>query len=581
MKISFRLRLFAAIFAVVLFGVLVAGAYLSSELKTNIQLRVEQELLRQSHVAALYVSETLNSTDIPHGQEVVHALEHAADFRYTIILSDGKVIGDTDLTPKEVREVQNHSNRPEVIAALKGGDGISHRYSTTIGFEMFYGASRFSNAVASGVVRVSKPLREVDEALAVLYSSLLVGGLIVLVLSLLLALFFSAYFTRVLHSLVQYAQRLAEGKRANAHIHAEGEFTGLTSSLQTLSEKLEESVQELAVERDRFEAVLEGMGEAVIALDASKRVTVINSAALMLLELGREPVGQTLLETIRVPGLIELLDSLVPGDNKSAEFDIGAGLPRKVLARVVCLQSGAYVVVLMDVTELRRLESVRRDFVSNVSHELRTPISVVRANAETLLDGALDDKVMAARFLQSIVTNSERLTSLISDLLDLARIEEGKLELKKTMLTLSLVLRRASSALETKALDRNQTIEVESCGDIQVMADARAIDQILFNLLDNAVKYTPENGVIRMRGYREGTRVIIEVEDNGPGIEEVHRERLFERFYRVDKGRSREMGGTGLGLAIVKHLTQSMGGEVGLRPASTTGGTVFWVKLPV
>ncbi|MBN2714565.1 MAG: hypothetical protein JXX14_01845 [Deltaproteobacteria bacterium] len=579
MKFSFRLRLFIAIFAVVLFGVLVAGAYLSSELKSNIQLRVEQELLRQSHLAALYVSEALDAIEIQRGQQLVHDLENAADFRYTIILKDGTVIGDTDLTAEQVKVVQNHSNRPEVISALKNGDSVSHRYSTTIGFEMFYGATRFSNKLTSGVVRVSKPLKEVDEALAVLYSSLLVGGLIVLVMSLLLALFFSVYFTRVLQSLVRYAQRLAEGKRDNTQVHAEFEFSGLTSSLQTLSEKLEESVQELAVERDRFEAVLEGMGEAVIALDASKRVTVINSAALMLLELGREPVGKTLLETIRVPGLIELLDSLAPGDTKSAEFDIGVATPRKVLAKVVCLNSAAYVVVLMDVTELRRLESVRRDFVSNVSHELRTPISVVRANAETLLDGALEDKSMAAKFLNSIVSNSERLTSLIADLLDLARIEEDKLELKKAPLTLSLVLRRASSALETKALDRHQTIEVEPCADIEVMADARAIDQILFNLLDNAVKYTPENGVICVRGYQSGARVIIEVEDNGPGVAEVHRERLFERFYRVDKGRSREMGGTGLGLAIVKHLAQAMGGEVGMRPGDS-GGSVFWVKLP-
>ncbi|MBN2529750.1 MAG: PAS domain-containing protein [Deltaproteobacteria bacterium] len=580
MKISFRLRLFLAIFAVVLFGVLVAGAYLSSELKTNIQLRVEQELLRQSHVAALYIAETLHRKDVTSGQKLVHRLGGAADFRYTIIHEDGTVLGDTDLTAVEVKDVQNHSNRPEIRAAMKNGDGSSHRYSTTIGFEMFYSATRFSNATLRGVVRVSKPLREVDEALAVLYSSLLVGGLIVLVLSLLLALFFSAYFTRILKSLVSYAQKLAEGKRASAQIHEEFEFTGLTSSLQTLSEKLEESVQDLAVERDRFEAVLEGMGEAVIALDAGKRVTVINSAALMLLELGKEPVGHTLLETIRVPELTELLDSLVPGDNRSAEFEIGVAILRKVLARVVCLHSGAYVIVLMDVTELRRLESVRRDFVSNVSHELRTPISVVRANAETLLDGALEDKEMAGRFLQSIVANSERLSSLIADLLDLARIEEGKWELKKTSLTLSLALRRACSVLETKANDKKQTILVEPCGDIQIAADARAIDQVLFNLLDNAVKYTPEEGLIRVRGYQNGARVIVEVEDNGPGIEEVHRNRLFERFYRVDKGRSREMGGTGLGLAIVKHLTNSMGGDVGMRPAPE-GGSIFWVKLPI
>ncbi|MBN2342477.1 MAG: PAS domain-containing protein [Deltaproteobacteria bacterium] len=576
---SFRLRLFVAIGAIVLLGVLVAGTYLSSELETNIQERVETELLRQSRVSALFVENTLEKGTASEGQKLVHILAHAAEFRYTIILKDGTVIGDTDLTITEVREVQNHSNRPEIQQALKTENGLSRRYSTTIGFDMIYAATHFKNANAEGVVRVSKPLKEVDEALSVLYSSLLIGGLIVLVLSLTMAGIFTMYFTRVLKSLVRYAQKLAEGKRAGAVMQTESEFTGLTSSLQMLSERLEESLQELAVERDRFEAVLEGMGEAVIALDENKRVTVINRAALMLLELGREPVGHTLLETIRIPGLVELMDELTPGEIKSDEYDIGITNPRKVLARIACLQSGAYVVVLMDVTELRRLERVRRDFVSNVSHELRTPISVVRANAETLLDGALEDTTMANKFLKSIVANSERLTSLISDLLDLARIEEGKWELKKDPLTLSLVLRRACSVLETKAMEKNQTIEVEPSGDAEIAADAKAIDQVLFNLLDNAVKYTPEGGKVLVRGYQEGPKVVLEVEDNGPGIDEVHRQRLFERFYRVDKGRSREIGGTGLGLAIVKHLSQMMGGEVGMRPAQG-GGSIFWVRIP-
>lgn len=580
MTLSFRFRIFLAVVAIVFLGVLVAGFYLSGELRDNINQRVENELARQSQTAALYVEKELKSREIEEAQAIVHELQNAADFRYTIILLDGKVIGDTDLTSGEIRTVQNHRSRPEVIEAFKSGTGISLRFSTTIGFDMIYSATRFESEVGTGVIRVSKPLQEVDEALGVLYSSLSFGGIIVLALSLLMAAFLSSYFTRVLKSLVEYARELAEGKRALGTILPEAEFSGLTSSLRAMSEKLEESVQELAVERDRFEAVLDGMGEAVIALDSTKHVTVINSAALMLLDLGKEPVGQTLLETIRIPGLLEMLDALVPGDNKSEEFDLGFVNPRKVLARIALLHSHTYVIVLMDVTELRRLESVRRDFVSNVSHELRTPISVVRANAETLLEGALDDKKMAPKFLRSIVANSERLTSLISDLLDLARIEEGKWELQKSSITVSLVLRRACAVLETKAMEKRQEVVIESCEDIKVLADAKAIDQVLFNFLDNAVKYTSEGGRLVVRAYKEGSRVMIEVQDNGAGIDTSHRERLFERFYRVDKGRSREIGGTGLGLAIAKHLAVSMGGEVGMRPAPENG-SVFWVRLPL
>ena len=235
--------------------------------------------------------------------------------------------------------------------------------------------------------------------------------------------------------------------------------------------------------------------------------------------------------------------------------------------------------VFLDVTDLRRLESIRRDFVSNVSHELRTPVSIIKANAETLLGGAMDDREAAQRFLKSLVVNTERLSNLISDLLDISRIEESQYELRSEEVSLNLSLRRAAAALETQAIEKGMTIRIDSDQDLSVLADAKALDQVMFNLVDNAVKYTPTGGKITLRTISSEETVTIEVEDDGPGVEPRYRQRLFERFFRVDKGRSREMGGTGLGLAIVKHLVTAMGGTVGMRPADD-GGSVFWLELP-
>lgn len=445
--------------------------------------------------------------------------------------------------------------------------------------DLLYCAVPFGVNEMVGVVRVARPLMEVERAVTALYGVLVVAGLIGLALAVLMGAAISHYFTRALRELVDFARSAVDGKHAPVSLYGKNELGGLAGSVQILAEELGGRLDELAAERNRFGAVLDGMSEAVIALDEHRRVTLINDAGIHLLGLGEQPIGKTIIETIRVPELNELLNDVEPGKNARIEFDFGSSLRRRVMATASRREEGDYVVVFLDVTELRRLETLRRDFVSNVSHELRTPVSVIKANAETLLDGALDDKDAADRFLQSLIVNAERLSNLITDLLDLSRIEEGKYAIDMDPVPLGLSLRRAAAASETQAIEKGVGVTIEPCGDLKVIAHVKALDQVLFNLVDNAVKYTQDGGNVRLRVVLDDHQVRIEVEDDGPGIEPQFRGRLFERFFRVDRGRSREMGGTGLGLAIVKHLVMAMGGEAGMRPAKG-GGSIFWVKLP-
>jgi len=578
MRLGVRGKIFLLLVGIVVFVVLASGAFLGRALDGQLHATVEREMARVAAGVAVLLEDRLAGPGDAATDSIADELGAALGMRVTIVLTDGRVAGDSELSGDEIGRLENHGDRPEIAAALAGGRGTSWRYSTTMENELIYSAARFRVKGAACVVRVSRPVEEIDDALDGLHGVLLVAGFVGLAMAVVMGLITSHYFTRTLRSLVRYAQGTVEGRRQRMPLESGGELGGLASSVQRIAEGLERRVDELKAERNRFGAVLEGMSEAVIALDENRRVTLINGAGLHLLGLGEQPIGRTILETMRVPELSGLLDELEPGRIARVEFDFGSAVKRRVLATASRRSEGDYVVVFLDVTELRRLETIRRDFVSNVSHELRTPVSIIKANAETLLDGAIDDRDASDRFLRSMMVHAERLSHLVGDLLDISRIEEGKYELELEDVPLGLTLRRAAAALETAAIKRGTSIRVEAVGGLTAVADPKALDQVLFNLVDNAVKYTQDNGRIALRAARDGDRVVLEVEDDGPGVEPRHRDRLFERFFRVDKGRSREMGGTGLGLAIVKHLVTAMNGEVGMRPADGRG-SIFWVRL--
>jgi two-component system phosphate regulon sensor histidine kinase PhoR len=352
----------------------------------------------------------------------------------------------------------------------------------------------------------------------------------------------------------------------------------LAREVQTTAQSAKEMARDLAVLR----AVIDGMAEGVWVTSDDGTVTEHNNALKELLYSGTEIVGHRPVEIVRSAELQLAVERACRDHHASRlEINLEGVMPRVLSIHVSPLghDLGGSSAVFFDVTELRRLEKVRKDFVANVSHELRTPVTAIRGYAETLLSGALSDPVAAPKMVDIIHRQSERLSELVEDLLELSRLESKQLQLAQKPVNLADAAQRASEAIRPKARLRNTSVELQVPADLMAVADPRGLEQVVLNLVDNAVKYTPPNGHVWVTGRRVEGEIELVVKDDGPGIEARHLPRIFERFYRVDKGRSRDMGGTGLGLSIVKHLVNAMKGEVRVESAPGAGST-FFVTLP-
>jgi two-component system phosphate regulon sensor histidine kinase PhoR len=364
-------------------------------------------------------------------------------------------------------------------------------------------------------------------------------------------------------------------KRRISTVSLDGEMRRLAEWINALAEDAERSRSALHSERTLLASVADGLTQGVIAIDGDRRIEMLNDAARRMLGVQSSLVGEPLLEFVRVPELRALIER---PEDASAEVQLPHG-PRTLIRAARTWGRAGRVLLLEDVTRVRRLESVRRDFVANVSHELRTPVAVIRANAETLMAGAKDDPQMAPKLIDGLHRNAERLARILADLLDLSRLDAGQYRLDVGPVPVRSITEQSLSAVEPQATKRGVKVEVAVGDAITVAADPKALDQILVNLIDNGVKYTRPDGHVWIEAKTLGNAVRIEVRDDGPGIPEKHRERVFERFYRADQSRSRDAGGTGLGLSIVKHLVESMGGEVGVEP-NAPRGSIFWLQLP-
>jgi two-component system phosphate regulon sensor histidine kinase PhoR len=415
----------------------------------------------------------------------------------------------------------------------------------------------------------------------------LVGvGIIGTLGSLCLAWTLGTQVTRPVHDLITAVDNMGKGiGRARVYTTDQDEVSMLGESFNRMSERLGQRIAELEEDRQQLHTILSGMVEGVVALDAEQRVLFVNARARELLELSQmHLVGRHLWELIRHRQLLDAVaHALVTAEPHREEIHWTGHISRSLTIHVARLAGEAprgAVLVLHDTTELRRLERLRQDFVANVSHELKTPLSVIKVCVETLQDGAVDDRQHRDRFLDQIARQGDRLHALILDLLSLARIESGEEVYTYRDVALAALAQEAVERHQPRAEARDQTLCLEVIDEPVVWADEEAVDTILENLLDNALKYTPEGGSVRVRiSIQEGMGQV-EVIDSGIGIPQADLPRIFERFYRVDKARSRELGGTGLGLSIVKHLVQGMQGTV--RAASETGvGTTMTMALPL
>jgi two-component system, OmpR family, phosphate regulon sensor histidine kinase PhoR len=568
-RVGVRAKLFAVSCLLILAITIAGGLYLAAELRDGMQARIAGELDRAT-------STILALLDGPPGDPDRVAVRAAATtgYRVTLLDSSGQVIGDSHYGEERFHRL-TEVTRPEIQPALDGDRGANVRYSTQLGEEALYVARPLPGG---GVLRVAARLDEVDRALDRLRRFIIVAGILGLVIAVMMSTLASHLLLRTLREMVVTAREIASGKpRRRLDTGGESELSGLAGSLNKVAEELERRVAALARERTRLEEVLEGMSEAVLVIDGDQQIGLLNPASETMLGLDDRAVGLPLIEFVRVPALQELISP--PISPRSAEFQL-PGQTRQIRASVTPRKDrDGCILVLHDVTEIRRLERIRRDFVANVSHELRTPVSIVRANAETLLDGAMNDPTHGKRLMEGVHRNAERLGRIIDDLLALSRLEARRFPIESSAVSLAELCGGAVASLADRAESKQIEIETRVDERLSVQTDRAALDHVLVNLLDNAIKYTPAGGHVILSAWSEDDQVRIEVRDDGPGIAPHHRSRIFERFYRIDPGRSRDMGGTGLGLSIVKHLVEAMGGTVGVEAAEPEG-SIFWVLLP-
>ncbi|MCL4234876.1 MAG: PAS domain-containing protein [Deltaproteobacteria bacterium] len=500
--------------------------------------------------------------------------------RVTIIDAHGVVLGDSSVALAAIPGVENHATRPEVHEALAGHSGTSRRYSTTVREPFLYVAVPWTIGDQLGAVRLALPLTQVEAEIASFRQLIVAAAVVGLVVAIVMSGLASHWLSRSLRDLARLVEARSSGQSSyNRDVAADDEVGRLAAHFNDLIGRHERTSREQAHERERIESILESMTEAVLALDDQKRVTLANRAALSLLGLDAAPVGRALAEVVRVPALLDLVNAGRP-EVLEAEFQSHGASPRRLFAHVSRLKSGTgTVVVLHDVTELRRLEQIRMDFISNLSHELRTPLGVIKANAETLADGALEDTTHARVFIEAIARQADRLHALVRDVLELARMEELSTNLEIAPVRVQSAVNNVIEQLRDAAVARNIVLETSAPEGLFVRANARTLEQALFNLVDNAIKYGDPGGRVRIRAEHAGDVARIEVEDDGPGIESRHHERIFERFYRVDTGRSRDLGGTGLGLAVVKSAVEAMRGRVGVKNVDPRG-SLFWLEIP-
>jgi two-component system phosphate regulon sensor histidine kinase PhoR len=561
-----RSKLLVASFALIVVAGVASTLYLRAELRQTVEHRVESELIQHALTARIGL-EALPVIDGEVGAATARRFADATGARLEVIADDGRVIVDSAGEPAASARQQ-----PEVVAAFDParGRGVAHRGARVLV------AVSFERDGGRGAIRVSAPLRDLGQAYDRLYVLLTFAGVVGLLVSVVMTWLATHLMSSALHQLATSAREMArvDGRR-RITVDGGDDLGDLGASINHMADDARRSRQALSRQQGLLGSVLESMSQGVIALDRDRRVTIMNDAAVELLGLPGAPVGEALLDHVRAPALIELTQP--PFTAGSAEIELPGGI--RLVARVAPARVGdGAIVILEDVTNMRRLETIRRDFVANVSHELRTPVSVIRANAETLLSGALQDERFATRMLEGLHRNAERLSRILADLLDLSRLEAGEMRAELGPVEVADAVHQAVASVDSTAQAKQITIAVDVADDLAVRADGKALDQILVNLIENAVKYTPAGGHIWVHASPRGERIRIEVRDDGPGIAPQHRERIFERFYRVDPGRSRDMGGTGLGLSIVKHLVETMNGAIGVED-NRPHGSVFWIAL--
>jgi len=580
-------QLFPAFLLITLASVVAVAWYSTNELRKfqldevayNLEARAS---LVQSQVLTAVLENRAADVD-----SVCDLLGAASATRITVILPSGEVLGDSEEDPALM---DDHSSRPEIESALLGSVGSSIRFSKTIGETLMYVAIPLaSDDKILAIVRTSIPITAVESTLAGIRRKIAVGCIIIAALIIVVSLIISRKISSPIERLTDGANYFAKGKlQRKLRVDGSNEVSSLAEAMNKMAADLHDRILTVTRQRNEQEAILSSMSEGVIAFDSSERLLEMNHAAEDLIGVTNEQAqGRSFHEIVRNAELQRMVESVLAGEPVEGDIVLRIGGEKHIQVRGTALRDArgdrkGALIVLNDVSRTRRLENIRRDFVANVSHELRTPITSIKGFVETLLDQPPEDKDEAERFLHIVRKHADRLNAIIEDLLSLSRIEQGaaEAELALTKSRVGDVLSASILACDRQASAKGIALDLECDADLYAKADPALLEQAVVNLIDNAIKYSNKGSIVNVTAAASETSIDISVMDRGIGISEQHISRVFERFYRVDKARSRDLGGTGLGLAIVKHIALAHGGNVEID--STPGeGTTCTIHLPL
>ena len=581
-------QLFPSYLLITLAALVAMGWYALSFSRQFYLERTEMDLEVSGRLLEKQVIRLLTPLDQPAVDRLCKDAAGQSTIRVTIVLPDGQVVGDSERSPARM---DNHRDRHEIREALQGRVGVSMRRSDTIAQNMMYVAlPLYMDQTLVGVLRTALAITAIDRQISAIGWRIGVGALLVALLASVVSWVVSQRITKPLEKMRSGARQFADGdlayRLALSDIH---EFSGLAETMNQMAEQLQQRIDEINNQRSKTEAVLSSMREGVIATDTQQRVISINAPAARMLGVRPEAFHDSnILEIIRNHEFEELMRRSYASD-ESLESDIvyyqkgGCVLNVRCTPLMDALQKRiGGLMVISDVTQLRRLENMRRDFAASVSHEIKTPLTAIKGFVETLLSGELEDREETRRFLAIIDKHTNRLAAIIDDLMQLSRIERED-EIQQIGLEpcrIAEVLQAAIGLCRTALAAKGITVQLECDPSLSGRFDAMLLERAAVNLLDNAIKYSPENSAIQVTVLASADQIQIQFRDQGMGIGKKHLPRIFERFYRVDHARSRKLGGTGLGLAIVKHIAHAHGGSVTVESELGQGST-FTLQLPV
>jgi two-component system phosphate regulon sensor histidine kinase PhoR len=577
--------------------VVVLELYLSDVIKKSYIEKLKDSLVIQCRLIADQIPSSPDNLD-----DFCRTFKEKTGARVTIMSSSGFVLGDSD---EPSAQMENHADRPEIRDADISEVGNSTRFSNTIKRDLFYLAIAIDGGAGKGFIRLSVPLNDIEAAVDSIRMRIIIASLAALFIVILIGLLQTRRITKSIEDITSFSQDVTEGKLTKRlFLKEKGELGELGKNISNMAQELDNRLKQMESEKTVIEAILNNMTDGLILTDTKGRIVLSNTAIKNFFGIESSIEGKTLIEVFRKTELIDLIEGVVGGNEKISR-EIEVKHPKELYLMVNASPFYSYdrsgeisgvILTIHDITRLRKLEDIRKDFVANVSHEIRTPIAAIKGFAETLLEGAIDDKENAHKFLETIKNNSERLNFLVSDLLTLSRIELGDIKIEKTDVNLENVVDTVFATLKEKAEKKGLYLKKEIAPGVpEIRADRDRLIQILLNLVDNGIKFTEEGGVtvkVHMSKSAEpsekdvinlsplashrssGDFCEISIEDTGIGIPKKHLPRLGERFYRVDRARSRDLGGTGLGLAIVKHLVKVHGWEMKIESTEGKGTTV-------